>query len=152
MKIAVYVFNPSHIFLMAKSLLIDTPDTGVKQRPIAIIWGNTQCGFKYFRTWTPGIKLFRNAWSFESNGSSDVRVHERLKYLTQFQLKWALQMYLKGWDFPLKTTIDNWMVHWHLTIKGSVIITVSIIYYNNLTYTSKLLPFNEQQVTSSSKA
>lgn len=103
MEIAVYVFNPSHIFLMAKSLLIDTPDTGVKQRPIAIIRGNTQYGFKYFRTRTPGIKLFRNAWSFESNGSSDVRVNERLKYLTQFQL----QMYPKGWDFPLKTTVDN---------------------------------------------
>lgn len=47
MEIAVYVFNPSHIFLMAKSLLIDTPDTGVIQRPIAIIQANTRCGLKY---------------------------------------------------------------------------------------------------------
>lgn len=73
MEIAVYVFNPSHIFLMAKSLLIDTPDTGVKQRPIAIIQANTQSGFKYFRTRTHGIKLFRTARSFKSNGSSDVK-------------------------------------------------------------------------------
>lgn len=76
MEIAVYVFNPSHIFLMAKSLLIDTPDTGVKQRPIAIIQANTRCGFKYFRTRTHGIKLFRTARSFESNGSSDVKATE----------------------------------------------------------------------------
>lgn len=102
MEIAVYVFNPSHIFLMAKSLLIDTPDTGVKQRPIAIIQANTQCGFKYFRTRTHGIKLFSNCqviWIQWIQWRQ--RINERLKYLTQFQFKRALQMYPKGWDFPL---------------------------------------------------